>query len=229
MKIFVYDTYDKLSQVAANFVAAQLLKNPSSHIGLTLGNTPAGMYRELIKLHQEGKVSFSDAWFYNLEEVIGYGPDSPESYRAAYRKLLFDHVGIEPSRMRLPNGLTEDVETECSSFDSLLNHLPGNGLDLQILGLGLDGHIGCNNPGNTLLSASHPVGLSRGRRGMAMGMGSIMHAKCLLMLANGEDKAKAVADMCCAPVTPRCPSTFLQLHPNTIVMLDQAAASQLKF
>lgn len=227
MRFFVYEDYDQMSQAAARFVASQLLMKPNSNIGLTAGKTPAGMFRELIKFYQEGKVSFADAWFSNLEEVIGFGPDSPESYRSVFRDLLLGHVDSGPERMYLPNGLAEDIQAESARFDATLAGLPGGGLDMQILGIGTDGHIGLNRPGDSLLAASHPVDMSRGRKGIAMGMSSIMRAKCLLMLANGEDKAEAVANMYQAPVSTRCPATFLQIHPNVIVLLDRAAASKL--
>lgn len=227
MKIRVYETYEEMSRAAANLVAAQLLIKPNSHIGLTAGKTPAGMFQELIKIYREGTACFADAWFYNLEEVIGYGPDSPESYHSVFCSLLLDHVGANPAHMRLPNGLAEDIAGECAKFDTLLESLPGGGLDMQVLGIGADGHIGCNRPGKTLTAGTHPVSLSRGRTGTAMGMRSIMQAKCLLLLANGEDKAQAIADMLHAEISTGCPATFLQLHPNTIVLLERAAASSL--
>lgn len=139
------------------------------------------------------------------------------------RKLLLDRIKARPEQAWLPNGLAEDIARECAAFDAELK-----GLDIQILGLGLDGHIGCNNPGEVLSGPCHQVNLSRGRRGIAMGMKSIMGAKCLIMLANGADKAKAVENMCQGSITAQCPSTFLQLHSNAFVLLDQAAAIHLK-
>ena len=227
MKIFVYENYEKMSRAAAQFLAAQLMEKPCSHIGLTAGKTPMGLFQELIRLYEEGQHVFSEAWYYNLEEIIGYGPDSPESYCVILRNLLLDHIGVAPERMRMPNGLAKDPAAECLRFDEYLDSLPAGGLDIQVLGLGQDGHIGCNRPGDTLTAHSHVVSLSRGRTGTALGMSSIMKANCLLMLANGEDKAQAVADMCNGAISTHCPSTFLQLHPNTLVLLDQAAASRL--
>lgn len=227
MKIFVYENYKKMSQAAAQLIAAQLMEKPCSHIGLTAGKTPVGLYQELIELYQKGQHIFADAWYYNLEEVIGYSPDSAESYCTVLREMLLNHVGVASNRMPMPSGLAEDPAMECVRFDHYLDNLPSNGLDIQVLGLGTDGHIGCNRPGDTLSAASHVVNLSRGRTGLAMGMSSIMKSKCLLMLANGEEKAQSVADMCYGPISTHCPSTFLQLHPNTLVLLDKAAASRL--
>ena len=174
MQIFVFDHYDKMSQVAAQFLASQLFQNPVSHIGLTAGKTPLGLYRELIKLYQDGQDIFSRAWYYNLEEALGCGPASPASYSTVLRELLLDHVGVSPDHIIMPNGLAEPPENECIRFDATLEALPSGGLDLQVLGIGTDGHIGCNRPGETLSAASHIVGLSRGRTGIAMGMGAIM-------------------------------------------------------
>lgn len=173
MKIFVYENYEKMSRAAAQFLAAQLMEKPCSHIGLTAGKTPMGLFQELIRLYEEGQHVFSEAWYYNLEEIIGYGPESPESYCVILRNLLLDHVGVAPERMRMPNGLAKDPAAECLRFDEYLDSLPAGGLDIQVLGLGLDGHIGCNRPGDTLTAHSHVVSLSRGRTGTALGMSSI--------------------------------------------------------
>ncbi len=227
MNIFVYENYEKMSRAAARFLTARLMENPRGHIGLTAGKTPLGLFQELIRLYEEGQHVFAEAWYYNLEEVIGHSTDSPESYCTVLRDLLLNHVGVAPDHMRMPDGLAEDPAAECRLFDDYLDSLPSGGLDVQVLGLGKDGHIGCNRPGDTLTAPSHVVSLSRGRTGTALGMGGIMRAKCLMMLANGEDKAQAVADMCHGAISTHCPATFLQLHPNSLVFLDQAAASRL--
>lgn len=119
MKIFVYENYEKMSRAAAQFLAAQLMEKPCSHIGLTAGKTPMGLFQELIRLYEEGQHVFSEAWYYNLEEIIGYGPESPESYCVILRNLLLDHVGVAPERMRMPNGLAKDPRQSASALTSI--------------------------------------------------------------------------------------------------------------
>ena len=228
MQIQIFDTYEDLSRAAANLVSAQLLIKPNSHIGLTAGKTPVGMFEELVRLYQSGTVSFSDAWFYNLEEVLCAGYPEFESFHSFFCQTLLEQVGCDPSHMVLPDSLTTDAQAECARYDARFAALPDGRLDLQILGIGADGHIGCNRPADALQVACHPVSLSQGRSGMAMGVQSNLLSKRLLLLANGEEKAQAIADLCSGTVTTACPATLLQLHPDVVVLLDRTAAFKLK-
>ncbi len=227
MKIHVYNSYEEMSCAAADFVAAQLVLNPALQLGLTAGKTPIGMFAELVRLYQAGKISFAKASFYNLEEMVGYAPDAPESCRSFLNRHLLEHVDAQPGSLYLPDGMANDVEAECAKYDALFNNLPDGRLDTQILGIGSDGHIGCNRPAEELISVSHTIELSPGNVAAAMGVRSIMLAKTLVLIANGESKSKAIADMCSGKITTAVPATLLQLHPDVHVFLDKAAASML--
>lgn len=228
MKIYVCDSYEAMSRAAADMVAAQLLLKPDSHMGLTAGKTPVGMFAELVRIYQEGRVSFSEARFYNLEEYVGCGPTDDNSCYQYLQHHLISKVNAQKESLLLPDGLSKDIDHECAAYDTLLGGLPGGGLDMQILGIGADGHIGCNRPQEVLHAESHHVCLPSGRQVAAMGIRSIMLARHLLLIANGADKAQAVADMCSGAIKTSVPATLLQLHPNVTVILDKEAASQLR-
>lgn len=227
MKIRIFDTYERMCQAAADLVAAQLLLKPDSHLGLTAGKTPVGMFAELIKLYQAGRVSFSNAWFYNLEEKMGVAPQDELSCHSYLHRHLLDHVDAKPERLRLPDGLSQDVEEECVRYEALLNSLPDGRLDMQILGIGSDAHIGMNRPAQALTSACHRVERPAFTYA-AMGVRSILLAKRIVLMANGEDKAQAVADMCGGTISAEVPATLLQLHPEVTILLDRGAAAKIQ-
>ena len=226
MKLRVFDSYEKMSRAAAGLVAAQLLLKPDSHLGLTAGSTPVGMFAELVKLHREGGVSFSEAWFYNLEEREGPDPLDERTCRSYLHRHLLDHVDARAGRLLLPDGQAGDMDGACAAYDALFAALPNGQLDMQVLGIGGDGHIGMNRPSQVLSAAAHMVSTG-GARYAAMGLRSIMLAKRLVLLANGAGKARAVADMCSGSITTAVPATLLQLHPDVTVLLDRPAASML--
>lgn len=225
MRILKCDTYEEMSRSAADQVAAQLLVKPDSHLGLTAGKTPLGMFAELVKLFREGRISFARAHFYNLEEMVGWGPEDEASCCRYLRRNLIDLTDADPKNLLLPNGLSSDIDSECAKYDALFDALPDGRLDMQVLGIGSDGHIGCNRPQEKLHVESHNVRLGPDRYAAAMGMRSILLAKRLVLVANGKDKAQAVADMCGGVITTAVPATFLQLHPDVTVILDKDAAS----
>ncbi len=227
MKIHVYDSYDKVSRAAADLIAAQLVMKPDSHLGLTAGSTPVGMFKELVKLHKERSLSFAEAWLYNLEELVGFGPDEEGSCYKYFRNHLLQHVDAKPENFRLPDGLTKDIENECVKFEALFNSLPQGRLDMQILGLGTDAHIGMVYPNSELPIQWHKMKYGDDRYAIAMGMRSILLAKQIVVLATGESKAQAVAEMCGKKITTQIPASFLQLHPDVTIILDQTAASKL--
>jgi 6-phosphogluconolactonase/Glucosamine-6-phosphate isomerase/deaminase len=227
MKIRVYDSYEKVSRAAADLIAAQLLLKPDSHLGLTAGSTPVGMFKELITLYKEGSVSFADAWFYNLEEMVGFGPEDEGSCYKYLRDHLLDHVDAKLEHLRLPDGLAEDIDNECEKYEALFNGLPEGRLDMQVLGLGTDAHIGMNKPDTELLTECYHVNPGTSHSAVAMGMRSMLLAKRIVLIATGENKAQAVAEMCSKKITTQAPATFLQLHPDVTIIVDKAAASKI--
>lgn len=227
MKIRVFDSYEQMSRAAAELVAAQLLIQPDSHVGLTAGSTPVGMFAELVRIYQEGgTLSFSQARFYNLEEKMGLPPEDESTCRSYLHRHLLDHVDASADQLLLPDSMAHDVETACTDYEALFRSLPGGRLDLQILGIGKDAHIGMNRPNQALIAACHPV-QTESALYAAMGVSSILLARRIILLANGESKAQAVANMCTGQVTTAIPATLLQLHPNVVVLLDKPAASLL--
>lgn len=226
MKLHIYDTYEEMSRAAANVVAAQLLLKSNSHMGLTAGKTPVGMFAELVRLYQNKTVSFADAWFYNLEEKIGVSKDDPSTCRSYFHKHFMDETDASPERLLLPDSQTQDIPAECQKYDELLSSLPDGRLDMQILGIGEDAHIGMNRPNETLNPAAHKE-LRPGGDYIAMGVGHILLAKRILLIANGESKAQAVADMFEQGISSAVPATLLKLHPDVIVLVDKPAASKL--
>ena len=221
MNIRIYDTYDQMSRAAADFVIAQLLLKPESHIGLTAGKTPIGMFAALVDSYRSGAVGFGQATFYNLEEKFGLAADDPATCRNYFHRHLLDHTDITDDQP------ADNLVKACTTYDELLRSLPGHRLDMQILGIGENAHIGMNHPREAL-----PLGVHKETRGTveyaAMGLRNILCAERILLIANGTSKAQAVADMCRGDVvTTAIPATLLQLHPDVTVLLDCEAAALL--
>lgn len=228
MEVKIFNSYEQMSQSAADFVAAQLLLKPDSQMGLTAGNTPVGMYDKLVKLYEDGRISFAKASFYNLEEYIGLGREHKDSCYQYLFQHLISRVDANSKKLILPDGLASDILHESEKYDALFSSLPDGRLDMQIIGIGPDGHIGCNRPAEKLIASCHNVDFGPDSYNViAMGMRSIMLSKRILLLANGSGKAHAVADMCGGKITTFVPATFLQLHPDVTVLLDREAAAEL--
>jgi len=241
MRIVIARDYDQMSRKAACILAAQLIQRPESVLGLATGDTPGGLYRELIHLHGEGEIDFSRASSFNLDEYVGLGADNPQSYRYFMRDQLFDHVNINAGRTHIPDGTAGDIEVECLRYEEAI--LGAGGIDIQILGLGRDGHIGFNEPGRELNARTHHAHLNDSTieanarffanreevptSAITMGIGTIMAARRILLLASGPSKAEPVRGMVRGPITPELPASVLQLHPDAIVILDEAAAALL--
>lgn len=241
MRIVIARDYDQMSRKAACILAAQLIQRPESVLGLATGDTPRGLYRELIRLHGEGEIDFSRASSFNLDEYVGLGADNPQSYRYFMRDQLFDHVNINAGRTHIPDGTAGDIEAECLRYEEAI--LGAGGIDIQILGLGRDGHIGFNEPGRELNARTHHARLNESTieanarffanrdevptSAITMGIGTIMAARRILLLASGPSKAEPVQGMLRGPITPELPASVLQLHPDAIVILDEAAAALL--
>jgi len=241
VEIIVQENREKASLLAAKVMAKQVREKPESVLGFATGRTPQGMYRELVRLHQEEGLSFKEASSFNLDEYIGLSPEHPQSYHHFMNEELFKHIDIEPKRTRLPRGDSERPRLECVAYEDAIKE--AGGIDLQVLGLGANGHIGFNEPTGSLNSRTWVKILSENtirdnsdlfddpaevpRHCITMGVGTIMEAERILVLAFGHHKAKAVADMIEGPLTAMCPASALQFHRRVIVIVDEEAAARL--
>lgn len=241
MKIYVTDDYKGMSRKAANILSAQVILKPNSVLGLATGSTPEGMYAQLVDWYRKGDLDFAAVKTVNLDEYVGLEPTHEQSYRYFMQNNLFDHVNINPANTNVPDGLVADPQAECDWYNQVIRKL--GGIDIQVLGMGHNGHIGFNEPGNAFELETHVVDLSERtiqanarffasadevpRQAMTMGIKSIMMAKKILMLVSGEDKAEAVWKAFAGPVTPQVPASILQLHPYVTLVGDKAALSKL--
>ncbi len=242
MEIWVFDDYDSLSRAAARLVAAQIRRKPRSVLGFATGSTPLGLYAELVRMHREEGLDFSQVTTFNLDEYCGLGPEHPQSYHAYMWEHLFKHVNVPAHQVHLPDGQAEDVAAECARYEALIR--AAGYPDLQILGIGTNGHIGFNEPGTPFASETHQVELAEKTRrsnarffgsveavpryAISMGIKTIMRARRLLLLACGASKAEAIARSVEGPVTPDVPGSVLQLHPKAKVFVDREAAAGLR-
>ena len=242
MKIAVFDTPQDVAQAAAARIAAALAAKPSLVLGLPAGRTPIATYAELRRRHAAGTADFSRVTSFNLDEFAGVAASHPGSFRAFMNTHLFDGVNLAPSRIQFLDGAAADLDAECARYEDAIAE--AGGLDLQLLGIGANGHIGFNEPGEHLVAATHRVTLAestrrdnaalfRGdpalvpREALSMGMGTILRAEAILLIATGERKAECVARAVRDGVTTRLPASFLQLHPRVELYLDRAAAVRL--
>ena len=239
MRIVRAKDYDDMSRKAGNIMAAQVVAKPDCVLGLATGSTPIGAYKRLIEGYEAGDIDFSQVKTYNLDEYRGLPGDHDQSYRYFMNVNLFDHVNIDKANTHVPDGLIEDYEAACAEYDAAV--AAAGGQDLQLLGIGNNGHIGFNEPGDAFVKGTHCVDLTEStiqansrlfdsiddvpRQAYTMGIGTIMAAKMVLVMANGEVKAQAVHDMIYGPITPSCQASILQLHPNVVVVADEAALS----
>ncbi|NBI11071.1 glucosamine-6-phosphate deaminase [Colidextribacter sp. OB.20] len=241
MKIYREKDYDAMSRRAAQIIAGEITHNPACALGLATGSTPEGAYKYLVDWYKQGLVSFRDVLSVNLDEYVGLAPDHDQSYRYFMQSNLFDHVDILPENTRVPDGLTKDPEAFCAEYDAYIRSL--GYVNLQLLGIGRNGHIGFNEPGDHFVKETHVVDLTEStidanarffasrddvpRQAISMGMGAIMGAKKVLLCASGEDKADAICRSVSGPITPECPGSILQLHKNVVLVADEAALSKL--
>lgn len=239
MKIIQAHDYEDMSRKAANIIAAQVTLKPDCVLGLATGSTPIGTYRNLIRLYEQGDLDFSQVSTYNLDEYRGLSHDDVQSYHYFMREQLFGHVNIDLENTHVPDGSNPDAEDACTSYDRMVAE--AGYPDLQLLGIGNNGHIGFNEPADVFSKGTFCVDLTQStieansrlferiedvpRQAYTMGVQTIMSARMVLMVANGEKKAQAVRDMCQGPISPACPASVLQLHPNCIVVADAAALS----
>ena len=242
MKLIAAKDYDEMSQIAARYFAAQVLLKPTSVFGFATGSTPIGLYKELIRKNAEGKITFKFAHTVNLDEYYGMPRDHEQSYYSFMHANLFDHIDIDPANTRLPNGMAEDADAECKAYDAHIASL--GGVDMQLLGIGHDGHIGFNEPADHFSKGTNCVTLTAmtidankrffasadevPRKALTMGMREIMQAKKIVMVVSGKDKAQILYESFCGPITPQVPASILQLHPDVTLVADEDALSVMK-
>ena len=239
MNIIRTDDYEQLSRRAALIIAAQVILKPDSVLGLATGSSPEGTYRELAGLYERGEVSFRRVRTVNLDEYAGLSPDHPQSYAFFMREKLFSHIDINMNNTHIPNGLAADGAAECARYDAVIRAL--GGIDLQLLGLGPNGHIGFNEPAECFETGTHKIALTREtvlanrrffareedvpRQAFTMGVRDIMQAKKIVMVVSGAGKAPVLREALFGPVTPRLPASILQLHPDCTVIFDREAGT----
>ena len=242
VKIIRTKDYADMSRKAANIISAQVIMKPDCVLGLATGGTPVGTYEKLVERYNEGDLDFSEVTSVNLDEYRGLPKDHPESYWSFMHRNLFDKVNIDPAKINLPDGTNPDAEDACAKYNQII-HAVG-GIDLQLLGIGPNGHIGFNEPGEAFELETHCIDLAPTtieankrffdgnealvpKQAYTMGIKTIMQARKVLVVANGKAKAQAVKDAVTGPVTPACPGSILQLHPDCILVADEEALSLL--
>lgn len=242
MRIIHAKDYEDMSRKAANIIAAQVISKPDCVLGLATGSTPIGAYKRLVELYEQGDLDFSQVSTYNLDEYRGLSHDDVQSYHYFMVDNLFNHVNIDIDNTHVPDGSNPDADAACAEYDRMVEE--AGYTDLQLLGIGNNGHIGFNEPDTCFSKGTHCVDLTEStiqansrlfdsiddvpRQAYTMGDQTIMNARMVLLVANGEAKAQAVHDMCFGPISPSCPASILQLHPNCVVVADEAALSLCK-
>ena len=242
MRICRATDYNDMSRKAAQIILAQIIMKPNCVLGLATGSSPIGTYKQLIEWYNKDELDFSEVTSINLDEYKGLSPEDPQSYRYFMNTHLFDHVNIDPANTHLPNGIAEDPQEECIRYENQIKSM--GGVDLQLLGMGHNGHIGFNEPGDEFTKMTNCVDLQEStieankrffasaddvpKQAYTMGIGTIMRAKKVLLMVSGEEKAETLAKALCGPITPKVPASVLQLHNDVVVVADEAALSAMK-
>ena len=245
MKVIICKDKKEVAKEAYKIVRDRVMNQGAKVLGLPTGTTPEGLYAEMVKGCKKGEIDFSDVHTFNLDEYIGLPVEHPQSYRNFMNTRLFDHINIKASNIDFLDGLTDDIDRECARYEEHMEEL--GGIKLQIVGIGRDGHIGFNEPGTSLSSRTHMITLAQStitdnanlffdgdesqvpRWALSMGVGTVLDAKEVLMIAFGKNKADAIQGMLEGPITYMNTSSALQLHPDVSVVIDEAAASKLKY
>lgn len=241
MKIYEAKDYKDMSRKAANIISAQVIMKPDCTLGLATGSTPIGTYQQLVEWYNKGDIDFSEVTTANLDEYRGIEHTNEQSYYYFMNDNLFGKVNIDKNNTNIPDGTNPDAEAECARYEAVLHAL--GGVDLQLLGLGHNGHIGFNEPGAEFAKETHCVDLTEStieankrffdsiddvpRQAYTMGIKTIMKAKKILVVVSGEDKAEIVAKAFFGPVTPEVPASILQMHNDVILVADSAALSKI--
>jgi len=237
MRYFEVESYAEMSKMAANLIASVITCKPNAVLGLATGSTPIGTYNELIRKNKAGELDFSAVRSVNLDEYYGLSGDNDQSYRYFMNDHLFNHVNIDINNTNVPNGLAKDPKAEGERYDALIKEL--GGVDIQLLGIGVDGHIGFNEPDSVFIAPTHLVDLDPStieansrffdsaddvpRQALTMGMMSIMQAKKILMVVSGENKKKILDEALNGPVDPKNQASMIQLHPDVTVIYTKEA------
>ncbi|HIT86455.1 MAG TPA: glucosamine-6-phosphate deaminase [Candidatus Coprocola pullicola] len=241
MKIYKAKDYNDMSRKAANIVSAQIIMKPNCVLGLATGSSPIGTYEQLVQWYEKGDLDFSEVTSVNLDEYKGLTEENDQSYRYFMEKYLFSKVNINKDQTFLPNGMAEDEQKECEKYDALIHSL--GGIDLQLLGIGHNGHIGFNEPDQAFEKQTHCVALQEStiqankrffssidevpKYAYTMGIKTIMQSKKILVIVSGEEKAEIVKKAFFGPVTPSVPASILQMHNDVILVGDEAALSKI--
>lgn len=236
MKFITVDSYEKLSRQAANIISAQVIIKPDSVLGLATGSSPLGTYNQLIEWYNKGDIDFSGVTSVNLDEYVGLDANNDQSYRYFMNKNFFEHINIDLGNTFVPNGCAVDLAGEGRRYDEHISEL--GGIDLQLLGIGLDGHIGFNEPDKYFVKSTHVVDLHEStikansrffaniddvpKKAITMGMVSIMQAKKILLIASGKEKRDILEKAFYGPITPEIPASILQLHPDITVIYSES-------
>lgn len=241
MRVYRAKDYNDMSRKAANIISAQVILKPDCVLGLATGSSPIGTYKQLIEWYEKGDLDFSQVKSVNLDEYKGLTKENDQSYYYFMYNNLFKHINIDLNNTNVPDGTEPDSEKECSRYDKVIESM--GGVDIQLLGLGHNGHIGFNEPEDTFPKLTHCVDLQEStieankrffadindvpRQAYTMGIQTIMRAKTILMVVSGEDKAQILHDALCGPITPHVPASILQLHNDVIIVADEAAMSKM--
>ena len=241
MQIYRAKDYEDMSKKAANIIASQVVLKPDCVLGLATGSTPIGAYKNLVEKYEQGDLDFSQVTTVNLDEYKGLPRENDQSYYYFMHDNLFDHVNVKPENTHLPDGTKEDANEECARYEELIRSLGGQ--DLQLLGLGHNGHIGFNEPDTVFEKTTHCVDLQEStieankrffasaddvpKQAYTMGIKNIMQAKKILVVVSGEDKADILKEVLYGPITPKVPASILQLHNDVTIVADEAALSKI--
>ena len=241
MEVIIKETPEEMSKLSAELIAEVIRRKPRAVLGLATGSTPLGTYKELIRLHKEEGLDFSRVVTFNLDEYVGLAHEHPQSYHYFMWENLFKHININAKNVHIPDGTAKDIPAFCRWYEEQI--VKAGGLDLQLLGIGGNGHIAFNEPGSSLGSRTRVKTLDEKTRqdnarffrnmnevpkyAITMGIGTIMDARQLVMLANGAGKTEAIAKTCEGPITAIVPATIVQLHPKATIIVDKAASTKL--
>ena len=242
MEVTIHSTYEGMSQAAAAVIADVVNRKPNAVLGLATGSTPQGMYQELVRMHQYEGLDFSHVRTFNLDEYVGLHPNHDQSYHYFMRENLFRHINVDPQNIHIPSGTTSNYHAFCAWYEQRIQEC--GGIDVQTLGIGSDGHIAFNEPGSSLGSRTRIKTLAEQTindnarffekkedvpiYAITMGVGTILEARQIILLASGESKAQAISDAIEGPVCSMCTASALQLHGDVLYFIDDGAASRLK-
>jgi glucosamine-6-phosphate deaminase len=242
MRVIICKDYEEMSRRAANIVSGQIFIKPDSVLGLATGNTPIGLYRELVRMHKEEGLDFSEVSSFNLDEYVGLPADDVNSYHYYMNENLFKHINMRKENINIPDGMAKDMEKECLCYEEKIKAI--GGIDLQVLGIGNNAHIGFNEPDIKFEAMTHKVKLEENtlqanarffggidnmpKYAVSMGIRTIMHARKIVLMANGRGKSEAVSKALYGDIKPDIPASILQLHKDVTVIIDRECAEFLR-